>query len=106
MVASFPGPARLLLAVQNPNPLCEFRTASDECTGPGNEANSVYTTCAVIQRIVRVGGRLAVVAPWQSTGGSIQRCPRFNSRPFHFAPFCLMTSKFIDCLLQYIGPKS
>ena len=41
VIASFPGPARLLLAVQNPNPLCKFRTASDECTEPGYEANLV-----------------------------------------------------------------
>ena len=33
-----------------------------------------------IWRILRVGGRPAVVAQWQSTGGSSQRCPGFNSR--------------------------
>ena len=31
------------------------------------------------QRIVRVDGRLAVVAQWQNTGGSSQRCPGFDS---------------------------
>ena len=29
---------------------------------------------------VRVGGRPAVVGQWQSTGGSSQRCPGFDSR--------------------------
>ena len=33
-----------------------------------------------IQRIVRVGGCPAVVAQWQSTGGSSQRCPGFDSQ--------------------------
>ena len=33
-----------------------------------------------IQRIVRVGGCLAVVAQCQSTGGSSQRYPGFDSR--------------------------
>ena len=33
-----------------------------------------------IRRIVRVGGCPAVVAQWQSTGGSSQRCPGFDSR--------------------------
>ena len=33
-----------------------------------------------LDRIVRVGGRLAVVAQWQSTGGSSPRCPGFDSR--------------------------
>ena len=33
-----------------------------------------------VQRIVRVGGCLAVVALWQSTGGSSQRCPGFDSQ--------------------------
>ena len=31
--------------------------------------------------IVRVGGCPAVVAQWQSTGGSSHRCPRFDSWP-------------------------
>ena len=37
---------------------------------------------------MRVGGRPAVVAQWQNTGGSSQRCPGFDSRQlpafFHF----------------------
>ena len=33
-----------------------------------------------VSRIVRVGGCLAVVAQWQSIGGSSQRCPGFDSR--------------------------
>ena len=32
-----------------------------------------------IWRIVRIGGCPAVVAQWQSTGGSSQRCPGFES---------------------------
>ena len=38
-------------------------------------------------RIVRVGGCPAIVAKWQSTGSSSQRCPGFNSRqlPAFFA---------------------
>ena len=31
------------------------------------------------QKIVRVDGRPAVVAQWQNTGGSSQRCPGFDS---------------------------
>ena len=31
-------------------------------------------------RIVRAGGCPAVMAQWQSTGGSNQRCPGFDSR--------------------------
>ena len=44
----------------------------------------------VKQRIVRVGSCPAVVAQWQSVGGSSQRCPGFDSRrlpAFHFPPF-------------------
>ena len=48
---------------------------------------------------MRVGGRPAVVAQWQSTGGSSQRCPGFNSRRlpafFTFLYFRLITSKFV-----------
>ena len=33
-----------------------------------------------VQRIVRVGDCPAVVAQWQSTGGSSQRCPGFDSQ--------------------------
>ena len=33
-----------------------------------------------IYRIVRAGGCLTVVAQWQSTGSSSQRCPGFNSQ--------------------------
>ena len=32
------------------------------------------------QRIMGVGGCPVVVAQWQSTGGSSQRCPGFDSR--------------------------
>ena len=35
---------------------------------------------AVQYRIVRAGGCPAVVAQWQSTGGSSQRCPGFDSQ--------------------------
>ena len=39
------------------------------------------TTCAVhIQNFEGVGGCPAVVAQCQSTGGSSQRCPGFDSR--------------------------
>ena len=31
-------------------------------------------------KIVRVGGSPVVVAQWQSTGGSSERCPGFDSR--------------------------
>ena len=52
-----------------------------------------------IQRIVRVGGCPAVVAQWQSTGGSSQRCPGFDSRRlpafFTFLYFRLITSNFL-----------
>ena len=34
----------------------------------------------VKRRIVGTGGCPAVVAKWQSTGGSSQRCPGFDSR--------------------------
>ena len=48
---------------------------------------------------MRVGGCLVVVAQWQSTGGSSQRCPGFDSRQlpafFGFLYFRLITSKFI-----------
>ena len=42
-------------------------------------------------RIVKAGGCPAVVAQWQNTGGSSQRCPGFDSwrllRLFHFPLF-------------------
>ena len=48
---------------------------------------------------MRAGGCPAVMAQWQSTGGSSQRCPRFDSRRlptfFTFFYFHLITSKFI-----------
>ena len=48
---------------------------------------------------MRAGGCPAVVAQWQSTGGSSQRCPGFDSRRlpafFTFLYFRLITSKFI-----------
>ena len=48
------------------------------------------TTCKLCFFLlcVRVGGHLAVVAYWQSTSGSIQRCPGFDSwqlPAFHFS---------------------
>ena len=50
---------------------------------------------------MRVGGCPAVVAQWQSTGGSSQRCPGFDSRwlPafFTFLYLCLITCNFIYC---------
>ena len=46
---------------------------------------------------MRAGGCPAVVAQWQSTGGSSQRCPGFDSTAgfFTFLYFRLITSKFI-----------
>ena len=50
-------------------------------------------------RIVRVSGCLAVIAQWQSTGGSSQRYPGFGSRWllafFTFLYFHLRTFKFL-----------
>ena len=40
-----------------------------------------------------VGGCPAVVAQWQSTGGSSQRCPGFDFGLFTFLYFCFITSK-------------
>ena len=34
----------------------------------------------LVDMIVRISGCSAVVAQWQSTGGSSQRCPGFDSR--------------------------
>ena len=34
----------------------------------------------LVWKIRGVGGCLAVMAQWQSTGGSSQRCPGFDSR--------------------------
>ena len=52
---------------------------------------------------MRVGGRPAVVAQWQSTGGSSQRCPGFDSWRlpafFTFLYFRLITSKFISSFM-------
>ena len=56
-------------------------------------------------RIVRVGGRLAVVAQWQSTSGSSQRCPGFDSQqllPFSLHYFRLITSKFMYYRILYV----
>ena len=57
------------------------------------------TTCAVYIEDLRVGGCPAVVAQWQSTGGSSQRCPGFDSRRlpafFTFLYLRLITSNFI-----------
>ena len=54
------------------------------------------TTCAVhIERVVRIGGHPAIVAQWQSTGGSSQRYPGFDSRLaglFTFLSFCLLAN--------------
>ena len=47
----------------------------------------------ILKVIVRVGGRPAVVAQWQSTGGSSQRCPGFDSRSLPaFSLFSIFTS--------------
>ena len=49
-----------------------------------------------IYRIVRVGGCPVAVAQWQSTGGSSQRCPGFDSRrllaffTFLYFPLCIL----------------
>ena len=56
-----------------------------------------YHLCSIyIERIVRVGGCLPVVAQWQSTGCTSQRCPGFDSRQLPafctFLYFCLITS--------------
>ena len=62
----------------------ESREDSEESADEGGEGDEFSTTCAV-HRIVRVGGCcLAVVAQWQSTGGSTQRCHGFDCQPFHF----------------------
>ena len=48
-----------------------------------------------ILRVVRIGGHPAIVAQWQSTGGSSQRCPGFDSRLaglFTFLYFCLLAN--------------
>ena len=54
--------------------------------------------------IVRVAGCPAVVAQWQSTGGSSQRCPGFDSRRlpafFTFLYFRLITSNFLYFQLE------
>ena len=48
---------------------------------------------------VRVGGCPVAVAHWQSTGGSSQRCPGFDSQRlpafYTFLCFRLITSKFL-----------
>ena len=51
----------------------------------------------VHKRIVRVGGCLAVVAQWQSTGGACigQGCPGFDSQRLPAFSLSLITSKFI-----------
>ena len=40
---------------------------------------SQYHLCSKYRGIVRDGGCPAVVAQWQSTGGSSQKCPGFDS---------------------------
>ena len=54
---------------------------------------------------MEIGGCPAVVAQWQSTGGSSQRCPGFDSRRlpafFTFLYLRLITSNFI-CLFFFI----
>ena len=61
-----------------------------------------YHLCSTYRGLWGVGGCPAVVAQGQSTGGSTQRCPGFDSRRlpafFTFLYFCLITSKFI-----YVG---
>ena len=53
---------------------------------------------------VRVGGCPTVVAQWQSTGGSSQRCPGFDSQRlpafFTFLYLRLITSNFIYFQLE------
>ena len=44
-----------------------------------------------------VGGRLAVMAQWQNTGGSNQRCPGFNSQD------CPLLTKGIFGVINTIG---
>ena len=67
----------------------EVKIEESEKTGSRRESNQdtsglSYQCSATepqqdIYRIVRVGGCLAVVAQWQSNGGSSQRCPGFHS---------------------------
>ena len=42
-------------------------------------ATELRQTVHNIVRVVRVSGCLAVMAQWQNTGGSSQRCPGFDS---------------------------
>ena len=53
----------------------EVKMEESEKPGSHRESNPGH-----IQRIVRVGGCLAVMTQWQSTGGSSQRCPGFDSQ--------------------------
>ena len=56
-----------------------------------NEEHSVPSV-QYIQRIVRVGGCPAVMAQWQSTGGSSQKwCRGFDSRPLPAFPLSLFS---------------
>ena len=54
---------------------------------------------------MRVGGCPAVIAQWQSTGGSSQRCPGFDSRRlpafFTFLYFRPITSNFLYYSIVY-----
>ena len=47
---------------------------------PGVQLRHLVPLVQYIWRIVKAGGCLAVVAQWQSTGSSSQRCPGFDSR--------------------------
>ena len=71
----------------------ETKIEASEKAGSCRESNPGH-----LWRIVRGGGCPAVVAQWQSTGGSSQRYPGFDSRrlpAFSLLYFHLITSKFI-----------
>ena len=67
-------------------------------TEPQQPQSVVWLSC--IQRIVRVTGCPAVVAQWQRTGGSSQKCPgsRYTRRlpAFSLLYFCLISTKFLQ----------
>ena len=62
----------------------EVKIEESEKAGSRRESNPGHLW---LEPPVRVGGRPAVVAQWQSTGGSSQRCPGFDCRLFHFPLF-------------------
>ena len=66
---------------------------------------------AVAGSRIQAGCCPAVVAQWQSTGGSSQRCPGFDSWPaFSLSSiyFCLITSKFcpdqFNIFIMFLSP--